>query len=226
MKKRSIAAILASVAIAAYVNVGCEKKTVSDKNSNAITETVDIPDEVKEKIAAAANMESVPIPENGWTDEALLDTVRINGEKMNFPFTLNDLGDAFTTVNDDYLRIRDGTGASSFAYYQQKIGYIHTYSTSDLDNIANDEIRQFIIKVDDGEPIKGDYPISINGVTIGSDYDEVIEKLGFEPTEIGSPDSNSYGVFSISGRAEDYYVSIRGGNLKVKYLDIAYSKKN
>jgi len=206
---------------------GCENKDNNSNGESVSTESAVIPEEVKAKVKEAAFMESVPIPENGWTDEALLDTVRINGEKMKFPFTLNDLGDAFAPVNDDFQNIiKDGMGASRIAYYQKNIGSIYTYNTSDLNNISNDEIKHFIIEVDDDEPIKGDFPLSINGVTIGSDYDEICEKLGFEATDIGSPYTNSQGIFSLTGRAENYYVSIRGKNMKVKYLGISYSEKN
>lgn len=45
-------------------------------------------------------MESLPIPEDGWTYETILDKVRINVEKVDFPFTLNDLGDGFVPVDD------------------------------------------------------------------------------------------------------------------------------
>lgn len=227
MKKRFIAALLVSVATVACMNVGCEKKTVSDNDSAVITETASIPDEVKEKLAAAANMESVPVPDNGWTDEALLDTVRINGEKVEFPFTLNDLGDAFAPIKDDFQNLNaKGIGMSNFEYYHKKAGLIYTYSTSDLNNISNDAIQQFTIKIENDEAIKGNLPLSINGITIGSDYDEINEKLGFIASEDNVPNSYNDGKFSLQGRAENFLISISGKHKKVDRLSIGYYEKN
>jgi hypothetical protein len=101
---------------------------------------------------------------------------------------------------------------------------ITTYNTSDLNNIANDEIRKFQIWIDDDDIVKGDYPISINGVTIGSDYDEIYEKLGFEASGAGFPDKNEKGVFTVVGYTDNYRVLFQGANLKVKHISILDQK--
>ena len=127
-------------------------------------------------------------------------------------------------IKDEWQYIKDGEGKSNVEYYQNNICMITTYSTSDLSDIANDEIRKFEIWIDEDDIIKGDYPICINGVTIGSDYDEIHEKLGFEPSETGNPDSNTKGIFTVRGYTDNYRVLFQGANLKVKHISILNQK--
>ena len=95
-----------------------------------------------------------------------------------------------------------------------------------LNNISNDKLRQFSIEAEDNADIvKGDFPISVNGVTIGSDYDEIYEKLGFEPLETGNPNSNDKGIFSLMGTSENYGIIIQGVNMKVERISIGYRTK-
>ncbi|MBR5513569.1 MAG: hypothetical protein IKV85_06245 [Ruminococcus sp.] len=223
MKRKILSLFLCSVMLTGSV-CGCESKNESINDNSVNTEATVMPNEVKAKVKEAAFMESVSIPENGWTDETLLDTVRINGEKVEFPFCLNDLGNGFVPIKDEWQYIKDGEGKSNVEYYQNNFCMITTYNTSDLNNIANDEIRKFQIWIDDDDIIKGDYPICINGVTIGSDYDEIHEKLGFEPSETGNPDSNTKGIFTVRGYTDNYRVMIQGANLKVKHISILNQK--
>ena len=222
MKRKILSLFLCSVMLASGI-CGCESKNESVNDNSVNTEATVMPNEVKTKVKEAAFMESVPIPENGWTDEALLDTVRINGEKVEFPFCLNDLGNGFVPIKDEWQYIKNGEGYSNISYFQNNICLIITSGTTDLNNISSDKIRTFSINTDsDADIIKGNYPISINGVTIGSDYDEIIEKLGFEPSESGKPNEN--GVFSLMGKSESYGIIIRGKDLKVTNLSIGCIK--
>ena len=223
MKRKIFSLFLCSMMLSSVV-YGCESKENNINDKSVSTEAAVMPDEVKAKVRKAAFMESVPIPENGWTDETLLDTIRINGEKVEFPFCLNDLGDGFVPIKDKWQYIKDGEGKSNVEYYQNNFCMITTYNTSDLSNIANDEIKKFQIWIDDDNIVKGDYPISINGVTIGSDYDEIYEKLGFEATGAGIPDSSTKGVFTVVGYTDNYRVLFQGANLKVKHINILNQK--
>ena len=92
MKRKILSLFLCSMMLSSVV-YGCESKENNINDKSVSTEAAVMPDEVKDKVRKSAFMESVPIPENGWTDETLLDTIRINGEKVEFPFCLNDLGD-------------------------------------------------------------------------------------------------------------------------------------
>ena len=120
MKRRIFGLFLCSVMLVGSV-CGCESKNESVNDNSVSTEAAVIPDDVKAKVKEAAFMESVPIPENGWTDETLLDTVRINGEKVEFPFCLNDLGDGFMPIKDEWQYIKNGEGYSNINYFQNNI---------------------------------------------------------------------------------------------------------
>lgn len=224
MKRKILSLFLCSVMLAGAA-CGCESKNDRINDETVTTEETVMPEEVREKVKEAAFMESVAIPEKGWTDETLLDTVRINGEKVEFPFCLNDLGDGFVPINDERQNIKNGEGLSNVEYYQNKICYIKTYNTLDLNNIAYDNIRQFSVKANNIDVTKGNYPISVNGVTIGSDYGEIYEKLGFEPSETGNPDSNDQGIFSLVGYSDNYSIVIQGENMKVQRISISYRIK-
>lgn len=225
MKRKILNLFLCSMMLSSVI-YGCESKENNINDKSVSTEAAVMPDEVKAKVRKAAFMESVPIPENGWTDETLLDTIRINGEKVEFPFCLNDLGDGFVPIKDERQYIKNGEGRSTVEYYQNNICLIITSSTTDLNNISNDKLRQFSIEAENNADIvKGDFPISVNGVTIGSDYDEIYEKLGFEPLETGNPNSNDKGIFSLMGTSENYGIIIQGVNMKVERISIGYRTK-
>lgn len=234
MKNKTIATILALTTAISCACAGCDKDSVMEQsNVTSDSDVVVIPDSVKAKLKSAVEAKPVPIPENGWTDEALLDTVRINGEKINFPFCLNDLGEAFTVKKSELQQIKDGKGSTEFEYYDKNIGIIFTVSTSDLNNIANDEIQKIDIHVEDYysfkdtdvdySTIKGEFPISVNGVTIGSNFDEIYEKLGFVD-EDAVHDSDENGSFLLSGRTENYDIVFQGKNMIVKRISISYRK--
>lgn len=56
---------------------------------------------VRQKLRSVSEQEPAAVPENGWTDETLLDVIYINGEKLTVPFTLNNLGEGFDFLKDD-----------------------------------------------------------------------------------------------------------------------------
>ncbi|MDE6520767.1 MAG: hypothetical protein K2K91_10000 [Ruminococcus sp.] len=143
------------------------------------------------------------------------------------------MGEAFTVKKSELQRIKDGEGSTEFVYYDKNIGIIFTVSTSDLNNIANDEIQKIDIHVEDYysfkdtnidySTMKGEFPISANGVTIGSNFDEIYEKLGFVDEDAVN-DSDGKGIFLLVGRAENYDIVFQGENMIVKRISISYSK--
>lgn len=123
------------------------------------------------------DFEPVPVPEGGWKVESLAKTIRINGEPLPEPFTVDNLGEGYEVkIDNGYL----------FLYYNDKwvcqVRYID--KSGEADNAKElDSIGIFAELCEDNDFI------TFNGIHIGSTLSDVESALGrptveFETTDI------------------------------------------
>lgn len=173
MKLRKTAIVL--TAIMMMCASGCansEKNENADKsdkteksNSSVVTTTV----------ANTVSMpEPIPVPEGGWTDETIKDVIYINGKNLQFPCTIDDLGDGFEIeLNEeaDKEMKEDGSAVYHLNYCGDFVGFV---GMRESDKIYLLDFDAF------DSPIENypDIPFSVNGVTIGTPISEVREIMG------------------------------------------------
>jgi hypothetical protein len=159
---------------------GCSSTTDNSNDSMLSSEST--------QFEVNSHYETVAVPEGGWTAEELEKTIRIDGKAIQIPFTIDSLGDAFDIDETTITFSSASKKASGNLTYNKEI--VGAFSV-EVDNI--DELGQGKILILAFKPFKGDYSslVYINGVTIGSGYDDVLEYLG-KPTEITDANKNYY----------------------------------
>ncbi|MCR5539472.1 MAG: hypothetical protein K6F71_01355 [Ruminococcus sp.] len=170
--KRSAVVLTAIMMMCASGCANSEKNENADKadkieksNSSAVTTTV----------ANTVTMpEPIPVPEGGWTDETIKDVIYINGKKLEFPCTIDDLGDGFEIEPNeeaDKEMKEDGSAVYHLNYCGNFVGFV---GMRESDKIYLLDFDAF------DSPIENypDIPFSVNGVTIGTPISEVREIMG------------------------------------------------
>ena len=148
------------------------------------------------------DFEPIAVPENGWTEETISAVTYINGEKHGFPLRLDDFGDGFSlqTSGGSFLKKGD-KNTVGICYNGKNCGLITVKGDCDENTIGQKDIVSITFSLgSDLDPDAPDvFPISINGVTIGSTYDELVEKLGFVYEKKDIDPSNSDKIFYVTG---------------------------
>lgn len=222
MKTKTYVAMLCA-AVLTCAAVGCGDKDTGAESSVTIT----ISAEAKEKLQAAIDIQPTEVPENGWTDETLVDVMYINGEKAHFPCSLDDFGEGFDSIKGDpqYFQLNDdGSVNAGLNFYGDYVGVCRVLDCDNADDVCTSQLKVISFSCDesDSEHCPEIYPISINGVTIGTTYDEVVEKLGLAPiSDDFDPYKNDFGNFALSEDTENFRIIINGTNFKVNYILIS-----
>lgn len=226
MKRKIVAVALCSL-MSAYACCGCnpagnESKNQQTSSTQESNDTANgIPEDVRAKLQAVLDAPPVPVPEEGWTDETLLDVIYINGEKLQVPFSLESLGEGFDYLTDDdsFLHKNDGTYAG-ITYYGIPCGICSTPITSSVESFRQDTLN--MITFDDlmnEEPIEL-YPISVNGVTYGTSYDDMVSRLGVTDEERVEDPNTSETSFQVVEYTESYRILIYGSKAKVRSITL------
>ena len=206
---------------------GCEKKS-SDTGSSAGTSQADdektngkaigIPDDVRKKLDEVLAKEPVPVPENGWTDETLMDVIYVNGEKLTLPYTLSSLGEGFGFIKDSFIT-KDIGCAANITYFGEECGLCSTSAITDVDNFARQEmVTLSLSNLFNKEGVEL-LPISVNGVTLGTSYDDMVARLGFTVGE-DKDDPHESGRFFITADTETYHIQIVGSNDSIHSITV------
>lgn len=222
MKNKTYIAMLCA-AVLACAAVGC-----GDKDSGAESSvTITISDEAKQKLQTAIDIQPSEVPEGGWTDETLVDVIYINGEKAHFPSCLNDFGEGFTAIKDDpsyFKRNNDGSVNAGLNFYGDFVGVCSVLGCENADTVCTSRLKAISFSYDesDTENYPEIYPISINGVTIGTSYDDVVDKLGLTPiSDDMDPYKNDFGNFALTVSTENFNLIINGSDFTVNYILIS-----
>ena len=104
----------------------------------------------------------------GESDEAineLLNNIEVNGKHIDFPFTLNDLGDEFEF--DNYVDMGDGTYGMDLKYKGETVAGAYVYADAEKDIDRN----SLIINMSTNGAYKQIF--TINNVDCNSDIEDV-----------------------------------------------------
>ena len=105
---------------------------------------------------------------SGENDEAineLLNNIEVNGKHIDFPFTLNDLGDDFEF--DNYVDVGDGTYGMDLKYKDESVAIVYVYA----DTEKNIDRKSPIINMSTNDVYKQIF--AINNVDCNSDIEDV-----------------------------------------------------
>ena len=87
--KRKIILFMVIAAMSLSIT-GCGRDASSETDSSNISSSY-----ISEEVSVDDSYETVAVPEGGWTAEELLKTIRINGESIEVPFTVESLGEDY-----------------------------------------------------------------------------------------------------------------------------------
>ena len=105
---------------------------------------------------------------SGENDEAineLLNNIEVNGKHIDFPFTLNDLGDDFEF--DNYVDMGDGTYGMDLKYRDESVAIVYVKVDSDKNLNRNTKIYSLDISRVDNQIF------TINNIDCNSDIEDV-----------------------------------------------------
>lgn len=226
--KTKLAIALLCIALNVPLMGGCGQNNSHSANEVSIVQSGNessegIPEEVKQKLTAVLEKEPVAVPADGWTDAKLLDVIYINGEKLTMPFKVKDLGEGIDirTDGDNYVSGTSLSGQSSstatLTYYGTECGIATV-----REELSPEEFESHGISFISFSTLSSEtpeiYPISINGVTIGASYDDIVERLGFTVEENQADPNVSNKSFVVTGYTESYYVRIIGFDATINHI--------
>ena len=166
------------IAIMMACSSGCGKVDNSGKSEKSS------PSSLAQSAASTVSMpDPVPVPEGGWTDETIKDVIYINGKNLELPCTIDDLGDGFEIEPNeeaDKEMKADGSAVYHLNYCGNFVGFA---GMRESDKIYLLDFDAFDSPIEDYP----DIPFSINGVTIGTPFSEVRERMGKDFSDEGNP---------------------------------------
>ena len=176
--KRKIILFMVIAAMSLSIT-GCGRDASSETDSSNISSSY-----ISEEVSVDDSYETVAVPEGGWTAEELLKTIRINGESIEVPFTVESLGEDYQL--DEKISSWDEnkkTLTSSLLYNGDPFMtvYISNVQSNNL-NVAKslEVVRLGVLNSDN---IDLNEITIVNGIHIGS-TDEYVKAVLGEPSEV------------------------------------------
>ena len=152
--------IVAILAIALMISLtGCGKSKDSSKEVTTKQENNEVTSNQGESVSG----------ENDEAINELLNNIEVNGKHIDFPFTLNDLGDDFEF--DNYVDMGDGTYGMDLIYNNNKVAIVYIYATDENKIDKNSVINEVTISETDAQIFK------VNNINCSSDINDVDKKL-------------------------------------------------
>lgn len=200
MKFKNLALLL--TVVLSIVMTGCsdnkkeESMALESNNSNVYFDNLN------------KHHETIPVPEKGWTIAELNKVFYVNGNNISIPFVLDDLGEDFAP-NEEYwgFSSESNEGSGSILFNQEIVGSV-SIRASNIKEVGQGHINIFAIG-NFFEEVNCNSLIYINGITIGSSYDEILEAMG-EPSDIS--DENTYLMYY---QCDEYQLSFTIGKERV-----------
>lgn len=202
MNKRIIALLSALILMLSVTGCGDVSEPI-DSGGNTV-QSSGMSEEKKETAESVPDMpeiEPIPIPEGGWTEESLKSIIYINGNQIPFPCTINDLGEGFEWDVDDFSVFHEDKPSGVSIMYngeQFAIAYVDAKNESELSNGRITAITY---------TYEGFSLLNINGITKGSSYDDVKKRLGGMDDEF---EKGKKPTFLIQHMINDFSISISG----------------
>ena len=124
----------------------------------------------------------MPVPEDGWTAEDINKILYINGKPISLPCTIAELGEGFEWAPEEPQAYEeDETSLVLMNYNGSRFALVNVYAK----NQSELETAKIVGWNFYGSETSSMY---INGITIDSTYDDVLEAFG-TPTEETKSDS-------------------------------------
>ena len=205
MKRKILNLFLCSVMLTGGI-CGCESKSdLSQSGSSTIT---DIPAEAMERLNKAHDIKPVIAPKEEWDTEKICNSFYINGKQIDYPFTINDLGNEFEMIDTEEYKFKYNEEKKKISCYLTYYGDIVAYVG--IDNCDNptavlDWPIDTIIFTNEASKRKV-FPVSFNGVSIGDSEERMFGNLPFMKVyEAG-----------LSSDDVDYYLSYENDDIIVR----------
>ncbi len=187
---------------------GCESKSDLSQSGSSTISKADIPAEVMERLNKAHDIEPVIAPKEEWDTEKICNSFYINGKQIDYPFTVNDLGDEFEIIDTEEYKFHHDEEKKNIhcylTYYGDVVALVRIDDCENPTDIFNRPIGS-IVFMDEISKRKV-FPFSFNGVTIGDSEERMFENLPFmEVYEAG-----------LSSDEIDYYLSYENDDIIVR----------
>ncbi len=174
---------------------------------------------VPSEVTAVTEIETIPVPEGGWTRESLNDVIYINGVNYEFPLTLEKLGEDYECDEIAYLNNHSNAFVENGDHK-----YLISFNASENDPVNNSTVvtsimtaSTFYETVESDENLISKNAISVNGLTLGSSYDEIFDILG-EPNEVQGGDNKTKN----ENESQTYVYYLNGTQ---SYLSVYHNKE-
>lgn len=187
--------------------VGCNeaKNDKADETTKQVVETKE-----NDSTKDTTQDKSDEYPYGTFDFEEACKHIEINGKKVNFPFTLNDLGDDYEFVDcDEYV---EGIYSGYIAYKGEKI---LTMSCEENDKLDRESIISDIGIIPDD--VDNENVLNICGIEKGISGEQVIEIFG-KPTEVSEDEVSGY--YRYSSKKGFIRFSYYTEKSKVEYIKI------
>ena len=220
MKKRLLCLTTAVILACSMAGCGDVKDDSSAVDSTAAaavnTESVETPPDLPE-------IEPVPVPEGGWTEETISEVIYVNGTNIKLPCEFEELNSKINIlVDENHLYFfPNGQGASTeIEYNGTEVGSAIIDDFSDEDNLKLGKIYSIICNSDYNELGENNSaPININGIELGSSVNDVEKNLSFDKDENDFGDNSTY-----IQKIGHYSIKIACKNDVVWHMSIVYVK--
>jgi hypothetical protein len=190
-----------------FVSTSCSNSTVETLSETTIQTEV--------QTEPAIEYKTIEPPEGGWTLELLSQVTYLNGKQVNLPFSVKDLGDEYSFnsrffgeetnrsigdlyYNDNACLELDFQIPNGLTYSDELNFYNATYPSKFLD----EDLRKTNLFV-------------INGISIGSSFEDVVEAFG----NYNKKDGNIYWYY-LSNNNSNLVFLINNSNNSVEIISI------
>ena len=201
MKRKILSLFLCSVMLIGSV-CGCESKN-NLSNSPVITD----------------------ISAEEWTTEKLCEAVLINGKNISPICTLREFGDEFEIDTNDDLGLvyrEDNQSANAGILFSGKrVGGFSVMQCEGEDKVFDSPLNSIIFDLESDEKIE--YPVSINGVTIGSSSETMLKNLYFmEKSDYSWDDEKK--TYTLDFKTEEFTIKVICRDDCVNHILIRFEK--
>ena len=201
MKRKILSLFLCSVMLIGSV-CGCESKN-NLSNSPVITD----------------------ISAEEWTTEKLCEAVLINGKNISPICTLHDFGDEFEIDTNDELGLvyrEDNQSANARILFNGKrVGGFSVMQCNGEDKVFDSPLNSIIFDIESDEKIE--YPVSVNGVTIGSSSETMLKNLYFmEKSDYSWDDEEK--TYTLDFKTEEFTIKVICRDDCVNHILIRFEK--
>ena len=185
MQNRKMKKVVAIMMVAATIGIvsGCGKKAEKSEVTTTVTDT---------------DTQESDVTVNEAAIDQVFNHIEVNGVHVDFPFSLNDLGDDYDFAN--YVDMGDGKGTygMELQYKKEQIAEVYVIA-KDIDDIdRNSEIINIQIMESDEQLI------TINGIDCNSSVEDLMNNLG-ELYKYYNEDSS---ILSLEYTDKDYYANV------------------